>query len=68
MATKVVYATNAFTSTLLPEFEGKITPFRGQCAAIAPTQAYSGPLSLSHTYSFQFGPPLVCCALLNPAL
>lgn len=29
-ADKVVYATNAFTSTLLPEFVDRITPFRGQ--------------------------------------
>ncbi|KIJ24528.1 hypothetical protein M422DRAFT_274673 [Sphaerobolus stellatus SS14] len=57
IATKVVYASNAFTSTLLPEFEGKLTPFRGQCSAIVPTKPYSGPNMLSHTYSFRWGPP-----------
>ncbi|ESK88477.1 fad dependent oxidoreductase [Moniliophthora roreri MCA 2997] len=41
-ADKVVYATNAWTATLLPEFLGGIVPNRGQCAAIVPTKAYSG--------------------------
>ena len=46
---KVVYATNAFTSTLLPEFLGRITPFRGQCSAIVPTKTYAGPNMMTHT-------------------
>ncbi|KIJ54418.1 hypothetical protein M422DRAFT_105725, partial [Sphaerobolus stellatus SS14] len=55
---KVIYATNAFTSTLLPEFEGKITSFRGQCAGIRPTKTYLDSQMLTHTYCFHFGPPL----------
>ncbi|KAF8590750.1 FAD dependent oxidoreductase [Ramaria rubella] len=54
---KVVYATNAFTATLLPEFKDKITPFLGQCSAIVPTKPYSGDKILTHTYSFRWGPP-----------
>jgi len=56
-AQKVVYATNAFTSTLLPEFKDKITPFREQCSAIVPTKPYSGSGALTHTYSLRWGPP-----------
>ncbi|THH16072.1 hypothetical protein EW146_g4508 [Bondarzewia mesenterica] len=54
-AQKVVYTTNAFTATLLPEFLGRIAPFRGQCSAIVPTRAYSGKKALTHTYSFRWG-------------
>lgn len=47
---QVVYATNAFTGTLLPEFVGRIWPFRGQCAAVVPTKAYAGKNMLTHSY------------------
>ncbi|KAF7334772.1 Fad dependent oxidoreductase [Mycena sanguinolenta] len=39
---KVVYATSAFTATLLPEFLGHIYPFKGQCSAVVPPKAYAG--------------------------
>ncbi|KAJ7831730.1 hypothetical protein B0H14DRAFT_3110179 [Mycena olivaceomarginata] len=39
----VVYATNAYTATLLPEFVGHIWPFKGQCAAAVPPEAYARP-------------------------
>ncbi|KAL0956567.1 hypothetical protein HGRIS_002704 [Hohenbuehelia grisea] len=59
-AQKVVYTTNAYTATLLPEFLGYIVPFRGQCAAIVPPPAYSGPKAIrssmslnDHDYFFQ---------------
>ncbi|KAJ6456500.1 FAD dependent oxidoreductase [Mycena sanguinolenta] len=48
---KVVYATNAFTATLLPEFLGHIYPFRGQCAAVVPPMAYAGKSMLPGTYA-----------------
>jgi glycine/D-amino acid oxidase-like deaminating enzyme len=47
---KVVYATNAFTATLLPEFNERIWPFRGQCSVVVPTKAYSGKNMLTETY------------------
>ncbi|KAJ0165608.1 hypothetical protein CTA2_10622 [Colletotrichum tanaceti] len=35
-AAKIVYATNGYTSSLLPEFVDKIVPVRGICSHIAP--------------------------------
>ncbi|KAJ6497959.1 FAD dependent oxidoreductase [Mycena vitilis] len=46
---KVVYATNAFTATLLPEFLGRIWPFKGQCSVVVPTKAYAGRGMLTGT-------------------
>jgi hypothetical protein len=46
----VVYATNAYTATLLPEFVGHIWPFKGQCAAAVPPEAYVRPNMLRETY------------------
>ncbi|KAJ7476754.1 FAD dependent oxidoreductase-domain-containing protein [Mycena latifolia] len=56
---QVVFATNAFTATLLPEFTGHIWPFRGQCAAAVPTKAYSGNNMLTHTYGLEYGDYLI---------
>ncbi|KAJ7090852.1 FAD dependent oxidoreductase [Mycena belliarum] len=58
-AGKVVYATNAFTATLLPEFRGHIWPFRGQCAAVVPPKAYAGANMLTHTYGLAYGDYLI---------
>ncbi|KAF9075356.1 FAD dependent oxidoreductase [Rhodocollybia butyracea] len=54
-AEKIVYATNAYTATLLPEFLGCIVPGQGQCAAIVPTNAYSGKRMLANTASYSWG-------------
>ncbi|KAF7334780.1 FAD dependent oxidoreductase [Mycena sanguinolenta] len=51
---KVVYATNAFTATLLPEFLGHIYPFRGQCSAVVPPMAYAGKNVLPGTYAMAY--------------
>jgi glycine/D-amino acid oxidase-like deaminating enzyme len=48
---KVVYATNGFTATLLPEFVGHIWPFKGQCSAVVPPRAYCGDKMLRETYA-----------------
>ncbi|KAF9653039.1 FAD dependent oxidoreductase [Thelephora ganbajun] len=53
-ATKVVIATNAYTSTLLPEFTDRIVPVRDQCSAVVPTKPYSGERLLTHTYSIRW--------------
>jgi glycine/D-amino acid oxidase-like deaminating enzyme len=53
-AAKVVFATNAYTSTLLPEFTDKIVPTRAQCSVVVPTKAYSGERLLTHTYSLRW--------------
>ncbi|KAJ7227872.1 FAD dependent oxidoreductase [Mycena haematopus] len=52
---KVVYATNAFTATLLPEFLGHIYPFRGQCSAVVPPAAYAEERMLRGTYALAYG-------------
>lgn len=54
-ASKVIYCSNAYTATLLPEFKGKIAPFRGQCSAIVPTRAASGTKMLKETMSYRWG-------------
>lgn len=38
-AKKIVYATNGYTSSMLPEFAGKIVPVRGICSHIKPGKA-----------------------------
>ncbi|KAJ7860342.1 FAD dependent oxidoreductase [Mycena leptocephala] len=52
---KVVYATNGFTATLLPEFVGHIWPFKGQCSAVVPPRAYCGDKMLRETYALAYG-------------
>ncbi|KXT15908.1 hypothetical protein AC579_5510 [Pseudocercospora musae] len=47
-ASKVIYATNAYTSTLLPDFKKKIIPVRGICSRIVPTKAHAPFLSNSY--------------------
>ncbi|KAJ7875548.1 hypothetical protein B0H14DRAFT_3106577 [Mycena olivaceomarginata] len=53
----VVYATNAYTATLLPEFVGHIWPVKGQCAAVVPPEAYAGPNMLRETYGIGYPAP-----------
>ena len=62
-AAKVVFATNAYTSALLPEFAGKIVPSRSQCSAVVPTRAYSGGGLLTHTYSLHWKMVGQCSAI-----
>lgn len=53
-AKKIVYATNAYTSALLPEFKDKIIPGRGICSHIT-TDKKPSPL-LTNSYSIRWGP------------
>ncbi|KAJ3742366.1 FAD dependent oxidoreductase [Lentinula detonsa] len=55
MANKVIFATNAYTATLLPEFLGNIVPGQGQCAAIVPTPSYSGKGMMDKTCCYYWG-------------
>lgn len=48
----VIYATNAYTSALLPELKGKIVPVRGICSRIISRQPY--PPLLSNSYILRF--------------
>lgn len=47
-AKKIVYATNAYTAALLPEFEGKIIPVRGICSRIVSAKKPAPTLSNSY--------------------
>ena len=51
-ASKVLLATNAYTSYLLPKFSGVIVPVRGQVSALVPPQ---GSTPLDHSYGFPSG-------------
>lgn len=55
-ARKVVFATNAYTAGLLPQYRGVITPYKGTASHLAPSPE-KGPVfpHLSHTYNLEFG-------------
>jgi glycine/D-amino acid oxidase-like deaminating enzyme len=47
-AKKVVYATNAYTSAVLPEYQNRIIPVRGICSHITPAKKPSQTLHNSY--------------------
>lgn len=47
-AKKVVCATNAYTSSVLPEYAGRIVPVRGICSRITNASANTSPLQMSY--------------------
>ncbi|ORY24894.1 FAD dependent oxidoreductase-domain-containing protein [Naematelia encephala] len=54
----VVIATNAYTSSILPEFKTKILPVRGSACSITPAPSHSAgavPGPLRYTYGLRFG-------------
>lgn len=50
---KIVYATNGFSSHLLPEYARSITPIRGVCSHIASPKGKTSP-HLVNTYALRF--------------
>lgn len=56
-AKKVLLATNAYTSSLAPEFKDHIVPVRGICSHIKVPEGRVAPL-LTQTYSLKYGPGL----------
>ena len=52
VANKVVLATNAYTSHLLPEFADLIVPCRGQMSALVPLPSLSGDMRLKTSLGF----------------
>lgn len=52
-ATKVVHATNAYASSILPEYTNAITPVRGVCCHIESPQGTNTP-HLVNTYGIRF--------------
>lgn len=51
-AKKVVFATNAYTSSLVPQYQGKIVPVRGTCCRIAIPPGSQVP-RLTNTYTLR---------------
>lgn len=52
-AKKIIYATNGYTSSVLPEFENKIVPVKGICSHIVPRKPV--PL-LKNSYMIRWSP------------
>ncbi|KAJ5114145.1 hypothetical protein N7456_002679 [Penicillium angulare] len=53
-AKKTIFATNAYTAALLPQFEGVITPFKGQNSHLAPVSSFQPTKPLDYTYNLHF--------------
>ncbi|KAJ5175835.1 uncharacterized protein N7482_001712 [Penicillium canariense] len=53
-ARKVIFATNAYTSALVPQYKDKIIPVRGTCSRIAVPPGSTAP-RLTHTYTLRWG-------------
>ncbi|KAK8050786.1 hypothetical protein PG994_012516 [Apiospora phragmitis] len=69
-AKKVVFATNAYTAGLLPQYQGVINPYRGTASHLAPPKG-ADPVfpHLSHTYNIEYGlqyPAASTVDYLNP--
>lgn len=53
-ATRVLHATNAFASFLLPELKGSIAPNKSQCLAIVPSRPYAGARRLTSSQGYMY--------------
>lgn len=58
-ARQVIVATNAYTRHLLPETQDLLVPRLAQACRVVPPASYSGPESLSTTYTIREGPYLI---------
>jgi glycine/D-amino acid oxidase-like deaminating enzyme len=68
-AKKVIFATNAYSAALLPEYRGVITPYKGCATHLAAEDGWEPVFPhLSHTYNIDFGliPGLESVDYLNP--
>lgn len=68
-AEKVVFATNAYSAALLPEYCGVITPYKGTATHLAAEDGWEPVFPhLSHTYNIDFGlvPGTETVDYLNP--
>ncbi|KAK2604647.1 hypothetical protein N8I77_007560 [Diaporthe amygdali] len=55
-AKRVVFATNAYSAALLPEYRGVITPYKGIATHLAAEDGWEPVFPhLSHTYNIDFG-------------
>ncbi|KAL1311807.1 hypothetical protein AAFC00_001887 [Neodothiora populina] len=64
-AGKIVYATNAYTKALLPEYAGNIIPCKGICCHIAVPPGTSAPLLHTSFIVYEPGDPSVCSYLIQ---
>lgn len=55
LARTVIVAANAYTASILPEYAGKIVPYRAICARIVTPPSKKRPL-LNNTYALRFSP------------
>ncbi|KAJ5145090.1 hypothetical protein N7448_002482 [Penicillium atrosanguineum] len=53
-ARKTIFATNAYTAALLPQYESIITPFKGQNSHLSPSPSFTPPMLLDNTYNLHF--------------
>ena len=53
-AQKVIFATNGYTASILPQYASKIVPVRGVCSHIVSPKGSKSP-HLPNTYSLRFG-------------
>ncbi|OJJ46794.1 hypothetical protein ASPZODRAFT_159578 [Penicilliopsis zonata CBS 506.65] len=53
-AHKTIFATNAYTAALLPQYEGIITPFKGQNSHLSPSPSFHPEMILDNTYNLHF--------------
>ncbi|KAI3400623.1 hypothetical protein diail_2335 [Diaporthe ilicicola] len=55
-AKKTIFATNAYSAALLPEYRGVITPYKGTATHLAAEEGWEPVFPhLSHTYNIDFG-------------
>lgn len=54
IAKKTIFATNAYTAALLPQYESIITPFKGQNSHLSPAPSFTPPNPLINTYNLHF--------------
>ncbi|KUI62495.1 putative oxidoreductase OrdL [Cytospora mali] len=54
-AKQIIYATNGYTSSILPEFENKIVPVKGICSHIVPRKPSCAPLP-KNSYMIRWSP------------
>lgn len=53
-ARKIIFCTNGYTASVLPQYTSKIVPVRGVCSHITTPKGTSSP-HLPNTYSLRFG-------------
>lgn len=55
-AKKIIYATNGYTSSILPEFTDKIVPVKGLCSRIDVPESNKPAPMLPHSYIMRWSP------------